>query len=80
MCVLYNVHCDCSVGTILRTRSLETHEHIQEILYSRAIIAVSISWLPRVCRHEHLIKSCATRREKSIGVSFVSVSCSVCEL
>ena len=39
----------------------------------------SISWLPRVCSHE-LLESSVPRREKSIDVSFVSMSCSVREL
>ena len=39
----------------------------------------SISWLPRVCSHE-LLEPSVTRREKSMDVSFVSISCLVREL
>ena len=39
----------------------------------------SISWLPRGCSHEFLEPS-APRWEKSIDVSFISISCSVHEL
>ena len=39
----------------------------------------SISWLPRVCSCE-LLEPSAPRQEKLMDVSFISVSCSVCEL
>ena len=39
----------------------------------------SISWLPRVCSHE-LLEPSATRREKSLDVIFISISCSICGL
>ena len=38
-----------------------------------------MSWLPRVCSHE-LLKPSTPRWEKLIGVSLISISCSVREL
>ena len=55
---------------------------IQKVIFAVSIPNVwetTISWLLRICSHE-LLKPSVTQQEKLIVVSFISISCLVCEL